>query len=92
MNEGDLAVEKGDDAVACREYGAAEAMAPGNLDNGFLACGRAGRRGQGKRVAPDLSRLSPGSERATLTPRLVKSAFLRTVSEADLRIILEQAP
>lgn len=92
MNEGDLAVEKGDDVGARREYGAAEALAPGNLEMAFwhaVALANAGKVSESLPIFRDV--FAKDRNWVTLTPRLVKVAFL-TVSEADLRIILEQAP
>jgi lipoprotein NlpI len=92
MNAGDLAMEHGDTEAARREYGAAEALIPDNVEMAYwhaIALANAGE------VEASLPVFKGVFERdgnwAVLTPRLVPVELLN-VSEVDLERILNQAP
>ncbi|HMQ60096.1 MAG TPA: DUF1028 domain-containing protein [Flavilitoribacter sp.] len=88
MNRGDLAVEKGQVEEALREYGAAEAMFPDNLEMKYwhaVSLANAGRVQEALPIFKAVFRRDRNWK--TLTPRLTKNGLL-TVSEADLKRIL----
>ena len=92
MNEGDLAVERGETEAARREYGAAEALAPGNLEMGYWHAVALANVGEVEESLPIFRRVFAGDPNwATLTPRLTGVGLL-TVSPEDLERILAQAP
>src|SRR5574341_167011 len=92
MNAGDLAVEHNDIDGAMREYGAAEAMFPDNLEMAYwhaIALANAGRVDES---LPLFKKIFAGDPNwAELTPRLPKVDLLK-VDEAGLRKIMGVAP
>jgi len=92
MNAGDKAIETGDVAGARREYGAAEAMAPGNPEMKYWHAVALANAGDVSGSLPLFAEVfSRDRNWATLTPRLVRVNLLQ-VSKADLETILAQAP
>lgn len=90
MNAGDLAVEKGDIDLAVREYSAAEAMFPANLEMQFWHAITLANSGRLEEALPIFKRVfKKGKNWKTLTPRLIKNGLL-TVDEAGLQRILRQ--
>ncbi len=92
MNNGDLAVEHGNVDGALREYGAAEAMFPDNLEMKFwhaTALVNAGRVDQSLPLFREV--FARDTNWATLVPRLPKSGSLNA-DEATIRKILSVAP
>jgi len=92
MNNGDLAVEHNDVDGALREYGAAEAMFPDNLEMKFwhaTALINAGRIEQSLPIFKEI--FARDSNWATLLPRLPASGSLMA-DEATLKRILSVAP
>jgi uncharacterized Ntn-hydrolase superfamily protein len=92
MNNGDLAVEHGDVDGALREYGAAEAMFPDNLEMKFwhaTALVNAGRVDQSLPLFREV--FARDSNWVTLIPRLPKSGSL-IADDATIRKILSAAP
>ncbi len=90
MNRGDLAVEHGDDAEALREYGAAEAMFPDNLEMKYwhaVALVNMRRVDEALPLFREIFGADPNW--ATLTPRLPAVGLLQ-VDDADLKRILSQ--
>ncbi len=92
MNNGDLAVEHNDVDGALREYGAAEAMFPDNLEMKFwhaAALVNAGRVEESLPLFKEIFRQDMNW--ATLIPRLPASGSL-TADEATIKKILSVAP
>jgi len=92
MNNGDLAVEHNDVDGALREYGAAEAMFPDNLEMKFwhaAALVNAGRVDQALPIFREVFRLDRNW--ATLVPRLPASGSLNADPET-IKKILAVAP
>jgi uncharacterized Ntn-hydrolase superfamily protein len=92
MNNGDLAVEHGDVDGALREYGAAEAMFPDNLEMKFwhaTALVNAGRVDQSLPLFREV--FARDTNWITLVPRLPKSGSLNA-DDATIRKILSVAP
>jgi uncharacterized Ntn-hydrolase superfamily protein len=92
MNNGDLAMEHGDIAGALREYGAAEAMIPENLEMQFwhaVALVNAGRVADALPIFRTVFRRDRAW--AVLLTRLPRSGVL-TIDEGTLRTILAVAP
>jgi uncharacterized Ntn-hydrolase superfamily protein len=92
MNNGDLAVEHKDVEGALREYRAAEAMFPDNLEMKFwhaTALVNAGRIEESLPMFKDI--FTRDNSWATLLPRLPASGSL-TADEATLKRILSTAP
>jgi len=92
MNSGDLAVEHNDIDAALREYGAAEAMFPDNLEMKFwhaVALVNAGRTEQSLPLFNDVFSQDPNW--AILVPRLPDSGTL-SADKATIQKILSQAP
>jgi len=91
MNAGDKAIETGDVAGARREYGAAERLAPGNLEMSYWHAVALANAGEVEASLGVFERVfAAGSNWATLTPRLVQVHLLE-VSPADLDRILARA-
>ena len=91
MNAGDLAIEKGDMAGARRDYGAAEALAPGNLEMTYwhaVALANAGEVEASLPLFRTVFRADP--HWAVLTPRLA-AVHILTASPQDLDRILQGA-
>jgi uncharacterized Ntn-hydrolase superfamily protein len=92
MNNGDLAVERNDAPGALREYAAAQALVPGNLEMRFwyaVALANMGRVSEAQPVFRDV--FARDRNWATLVPRLPASGTL-TSDPAVLKAILEGAP
>jgi uncharacterized Ntn-hydrolase superfamily protein len=92
MNRGDLAVELGDVDGALREYAAAEAMFPDNLEMKFwhaVALVNAGRTVESLPLFETVFRADPNW--AALVPRLPASGAL-TADDGTLQRILSVAP
>jgi len=88
MNNGDLAVEKGDMDSAMREYSAAEKMFPENLEMKFWHAVTLAGTGKVDESLPLFKEVFMKDENwRTLTPRLVPVGLL-TVSEEDLKKII----
>lgn len=88
MNAGDLAMERGETEAAQREYGAAQALIPENLEIVFwhaVALANAGSVDASLPLFAKVFRAEPNW--AVLAPRLVPIDLLK-VSEEDLRRIL----
>ncbi|HXG00943.1 MAG TPA: DUF1028 domain-containing protein [Bacteroidota bacterium] len=92
MNAGDLAVEHGDVDGALREYGAAEAMFPDNLEMKFWHAVALVNVGRVKDSLPLFKTIfSKDMNWATLVPRLPASGVLNA-DEKTLKEILSAAP
>jgi uncharacterized Ntn-hydrolase superfamily protein len=92
MNNGDLAVERNDAPGALREYSAAQALVPGNLEMKFwyaVALANMGRVSEAQPVFREV--FARDRNWATLIPRLPASGTL-TSDPAVLKAILEGAP
>lgn len=90
MNNGDLAVEKGDMKMALIEYGAAEKMFPGNLEMRYWKAVALANNGMIEESLPLFrSIFEQDSNWRELTRRLPDSGLL-TVGEKDLAVILSQ--
>ncbi len=92
MNNGDLAVEHNDVDGALREYGAAEAMFPGNLEMKFwhaVALANVGRVKESLPIFKDI--FARDHNWADLVPRLPQSGALKD-DEDIVRMILTVAP
>ncbi|NUM79854.1 DUF1028 domain-containing protein [bacterium] len=92
MNRGDLAVEHGDIDGALKEYSAAEAMFPDNLEMKFwhaISLANAGRVDESLPIFKEV--FQKDMNWATLIPRLPKSGVL-TGDEAAITKILSVAP
>jgi uncharacterized Ntn-hydrolase superfamily protein len=92
MNNGDLAVERNDAPGALREYSAAQALVPGNLEMKFwyaVALANMGRVLEAKPVFKEV--FARDRNWATLVPRLPASGTL-TSDPAVLNAILEGVP
>lgn len=90
MNNGDLAIEKGDMQAALQEYGAAEKMFPGNLEMKYWKAVALANNGMVEESLPLFRAIfaSDGNWRE-MTTRLPVSGLL-TVSEKELKLILSQ--
>lgn len=92
MNNGDLATEKGDVEGALREYGAAEAMVPDNLEMKFWHAVALVNVGRIEESLPLFRTVFKGDPNwIELTPRLPKVDLLK-VDDAGLKKILSVAP
>ena len=90
MNEGDLAVEKGDIEKAMVEYNAASEMFPDNEEMKFWTAVTLANVGRLDDALPLFKEVFSKNENwRVLTPRLIDNQLL-TVSEADLEKILAQ--
>lgn len=88
MNAGDLALEKGDESGALREYGAAQEMFPDNLEMKYWTAVSLANMKKLDEAIPLFREVFEGdSNWKILTPRLVPIGLLN-VSEDDLRKIL----
>ena len=91
MNAGDLAMEHGDTEAARREYGAAEALIPDNVEMVYWHAVALANADDVAESLPLFRRVFRRDNNwAVLTPRLVPIELLN-VSEADLKRIMEQA-
>lgn len=90
MNRGDLAIELNDMKTAMMEYDAAAAMFPDNLEMKYWKAVAMANNGQVKEALPLFKEIfSADPNWKELTRRLPKSGLL-TVSQADLKTILNQ--
>ncbi len=90
MNQGDLAVEKGDIDGALRHYGAAETMFPDNLEMQFWHATALVNAGRINESLPLFRKVFAGDPHwATLVPRLPATGTL-LADEATIRLILSQ--
>lgn len=88
MNAGDLAVEKGDEAGALREYGAAQEMFPGNLEMKYWTAVSLANMKKLDEAIPIFREVFKGdSNWKILTPRLVPIGLLK-ISGDDLKKIM----
>jgi uncharacterized Ntn-hydrolase superfamily protein len=92
MNAGDLAMEHGDTEAAKREYGAAEALIPENVEMVYWHAIALANAGEFDASLPLFKRVfERDANWAILTPRLV-SVNLLNVTDNQLRQIVSQAP
>lgn len=92
MNAGDAAMERDDTEAAQREYGAAEALIPDNVEMVYWHAVALANANDVAGSLPLFRRVFQRDKNwAVLTPRLVPIELLN-VTEADLKKILEQAP
>lgn len=92
MNNGDLAVEHNDVDAALREYGAAEAMFPDNLEMKFWHAVSLVNVGRVDQALPVFKKVfAEDSNWATLIPRLPAVGQL-TADDATVKKILSMAP
>ncbi len=90
MNNGDLAIEKNDEAAALREYGTAMNMFPDNLEMKYWTAVSLANIGKVAKALPMFKDIFDGDENwRELTRRIVDNELLK-VSEPDLKRILEQ--
>jgi uncharacterized Ntn-hydrolase superfamily protein len=90
MNAGDVAMEHSDTEAARREYGAAEALMPGNLEMAYWHAVALANAGDVAASLPIFGKIfKKDANWAVLTPRLVDVKLL-TVSDEDLKRILKQ--
>ena len=91
MNNGDLAVEHNDIVGALREYGAAEALFPDNLEMKFWHAVALVNAGKVDASLPIFKKVfEKDSNWLTLIPRLPKSGTL-IANDAVIKIIMEAA-
>jgi uncharacterized Ntn-hydrolase superfamily protein len=92
MNAGDLAVEHNDMDKALREYGAAQAMMPDNLEMTYWTAVSLVNAGRLDESLPLFKKVFAGDPNwAELTPRLPKVGLLN-VDDAGVKKILSVAP
>ena len=92
MNRGDIAIEHNDVDAALREYGAAEAMFPDNLEMKFwhaISLVNADRLDQSLPIFKEI--FSKDMNWATLVPRLPQSGILPR-DEEIIKKVLSVAP
>lgn len=88
MNAGDLAVEKGDEQGALREYGAAEEMFPNNLEMKYWHAVSLVNMGELNKALPLFKKVFEADRNWNiLTPRLVPIGLLN-VTDEELETIL----
>jgi uncharacterized Ntn-hydrolase superfamily protein len=91
MNAGDLAVEKGDEQGALREYGAAEDMFPDNLEMKYWHAVSLVNMGDLDKALPIFKEVFDADQNwKTLTPRLVPIGLLKVNESEMVRIISSQ--
>ena len=90
MNAGDVAVEKGDEAAALREYSAAEKLQPENLEMKYWHAVSLVKIGKLDEALPLFKKVFSGDPNwKILTPRLLKNDILK-VDEEGLKKILNK--
>jgi tetratricopeptide (TPR) repeat protein len=90
MNAGDVAVEKGDEAAALREYSAAEKLQPENLEMKYWHAVSLVNIGKLDEALPLFKKVFSGDPNWNiLTPRLLKNDILKVDAEG-LKKILNQ--
>jgi uncharacterized Ntn-hydrolase superfamily protein len=90
MNAGDVAIEKGDEEGALREYSAAEKLQPENLEMKYWHAVSLANIGKLDEALPIFKKVFHGDPNwKTLTPRLLKNDILK-VDEAGLKKIMIQ--
>ncbi len=88
MNAGDLAVEKGDEEAALREYSAAEKMEPGNLEMKYWHAVSLANMGRIEQALPMFRQIFEQDENwKILTPRLVAPGLLKVNQEQLKKIV-----
>jgi uncharacterized Ntn-hydrolase superfamily protein len=88
MNAGDLAVEKGDEQGALREYGAAEEMFPENLEMKYWHAVSLVNMGDLEKSLPIFKEVFEADQNwKTLTPRLIPVGLLKANESEMTRII-----
>jgi uncharacterized Ntn-hydrolase superfamily protein len=88
MNAGDLAIEKGDEHGALREYGAAEEMFPDNLEMKYWHAVSLVNMGDLEEALPIFKEVFEADPNwKTLTPRLVPVGLLKVEESELMRII-----
>ena len=88
MNNGDLAVEKGNMSLAMQEYSAAEKMFPGNEEMKYWHAVTLANNGKVKEAIPLFTKVfSKNQNWKILTPRIRKVGLLN-VSDVELKQIL----
>ena len=100
MNAGDVAVERGDEAVALREYAAAEKLQPENLEMRYWHAISLVNIGKLDEALPHFEKVFSGDPNwKILTPRLLKNKILKVNEEGlqrraicyeDSRIVQER--
>lgn len=88
MNNGDLAVEKGDNKKAMEEYSAAEKMFPGNLEMKFwhaVALVNTGKLNESLPLFKDIFKKDRNWK--ILTPRLINNGMLKVTKEELNKIL-----
>ena len=89
MNAGDLAVEKGDEGLALREYGAAEQLEPGNLEMKYWHAVSLVNIGKFETALPMFREIFTADLNwKTLTPRLIAPGMLM-ISEDQLQQLMK---
>jgi len=89
MNAGDLAIEKGDEQGALREYGAAEEMFPENLEMKYWHAVSLANMGKLDGALPLFREVFEADRNwKILTPRLVPSGLLKVTEQEMKRIIM----
>jgi uncharacterized Ntn-hydrolase superfamily protein len=90
MNAGDLAIEKGDEAAALREYSTAEKLQPENLEMKYWHAVSLVNIGKIDEAMPLFKMIfADDTNWKTLTPRLLKNEILK-IDEKGLQKILDQ--
>jgi uncharacterized Ntn-hydrolase superfamily protein len=89
MNNGDLAVEHGDMVLALKEYGAAEAMVPGNLEMKFWKAIALANNGRLEEAVPILKLVFKEDMNWKELTRRLPSVGLLNLGQADLERILK---
>lgn len=90
MNAGDLAVEKGDEEGALREYGAAEKMFPDNLEMKYWHAVSLVNMGRLEEALPIFKAVFAGDANwKTLTPRLLPIGLLKATPEHIQQIMAQ---
>lgn len=88
MNAGDLAVEKGDEQGALREYGAAEKMFPENLEMKYWHAVSLANMGELEAALPLFRQIFEADPNwKILTPRLVPLGMLKVTQQEMQRIV-----
>ena len=88
MNNGDLAVEKGDHKKAMEEYSAAEKMFPGNLEMKFWHAVALVNISKKKEAAPIFKEIFQKDKNwKDLTPRLLDNGMLKISKEELVKIL-----
>ncbi len=88
MNAGDVALEKGDEQAALREYSTAQKMQPDNLEMKYWHAVALANIGELEKAFPKFKEIFKQDENwKTLTPRLIPSGLLN-VTDEELKKIM----